>query len=390
MAARIKGIFERVRNYKVPVVTLERDSGVESVCRIFETINSTGTRLTTFDLAVARFYPQPDLRILWDRSLENNVILKDFDVDGENVMQVLYLITTGFSSNYPEPTRSNILGLDRDAIENNWERSAGFLARTYEWARSQGARPKTLPSRHVLVAMAAIRSVLSERAGADTWKDNDFVRKWYFSKVMQAGASQASNYRIGQDFTALQKYVEDGIRPKVSEVKLDRQSVVKIRPTDIRYKALQNLFATTMRHDLVSGDNIDATSDLHDHHIYPRNAAKTKGLPGDMLDSICNRVPILGESNQMLGEGYPEEYLGDLAASARKAGTLEGFKRRLRDCMIPGDPVEPGWPTRFSVDNFESFCKDRAELIIKRVGEVVGDSLRVSPSTDDDMIEYDE
>ena len=55
-AAFIKGIFETVRNYKVPVVTLERDRGVESICRVFETINSTGTRLRTFDLAVARFF----------------------------------------------------------------------------------------------------------------------------------------------------------------------------------------------------------------------------------------------------------------------------------------------------------------------------------------------
>lgn len=46
-AAFIKGVFETIRNYKVPVVTLERDSGVESICRVFETINSTGTRLRT-------------------------------------------------------------------------------------------------------------------------------------------------------------------------------------------------------------------------------------------------------------------------------------------------------------------------------------------------------
>ena len=70
-----------MRNYKVPVVMLERDSGVESVCRVFETINSTGTRLTTFDLAVARFYPQPDLRGLWADAQEEHPILKNFGVE---------------------------------------------------------------------------------------------------------------------------------------------------------------------------------------------------------------------------------------------------------------------------------------------------------------------
>lgn len=52
LAARVKGVFERLRNYQVPIVTIERDAEIESVCRIFETINSTGTRqqLSTWQL----------------------------------------------------------------------------------------------------------------------------------------------------------------------------------------------------------------------------------------------------------------------------------------------------------------------------------------------------
>ena len=56
-SAKIKGIFEKIRNYQVPIVSLDPDHGLESICRVFETINSTGTRLRTFDLAVARFFP---------------------------------------------------------------------------------------------------------------------------------------------------------------------------------------------------------------------------------------------------------------------------------------------------------------------------------------------
>ena len=127
-AALIKGVFETMRNYKVPVVSLERDSGVESICRVFETINSTGTRLTTFDLAVARFYPDPDLRRLWDESLEGLPVLKDFDVDGERVLQVLYLVEAARSGKYPDPTRGNLLALTGTEIISQWERSASALA----------------------------------------------------------------------------------------------------------------------------------------------------------------------------------------------------------------------------------------------------------------------
>lgn len=384
-AAFIKGIFETMRNYKVPVVTLERNSGIESICRVFETINSTGTRLTTFDLAVARFYPDPDLRHLWDDALEEHSILKSFKVDGERVLQVLYLVLAARSGKYPDPTRTNLLALTKEEIDREWARSATALATTYEWARGYGARPETLPNHNVLVALAAVRSLcLDDDVTKELWKDHDFIKRWYFSKIMQAGASQASNYRIGQDFDALRHYVRKGQQPKVAEVNLNPDVVLELKPSDIRYKSLQNLFATTISEDLVSGGVMDSGSELHDHHVYPRNARKRHDLPQNRLDGICNRVPILKASNLRLNEAYPHEYFQRMVASARSQGTLGGLRRRLDNCMIPGDPSKPGWAEQFSIKMFEEFCKLRAQLIVERVGEVIGESLRSDTSAEED------
>lgn len=384
-AARIKGVFETMRNYKVPVVTLERDSGVESVCRVFETINSTGTRLTTFDLAVARFYPKPDLRRLWERSLDGYPILKNFAVDGEQVLQVLYLVVSARGGKYPDPTRSNLLALAPDEIEQEWIKSSKALAETYKWARAHGARPKTLPSHNVLVALAAVRSLFLEDVTAEIWRDPEFIRRWYFSKIMQAGASQASNYRIGQDFNALYRYVKDDEEPSVATVNLNADTVMKLKPSDVRYKALQNVFATTIRHDLIFGYSIDSESVLHDHHLFPKNAGKRFDLPRIMLDGICNRVPILERSNLELGEAYPQEYFQTVSDQARSGGTLDGLRRRLDDCMIPGDPHDSDWLDRFSIERFEDFCRERADLIVARVKQVVGDSLKTDLSSPDEL-----
>lgn len=393
-AARIKGIFEKMRNYKIPVVTLERDSGVESVCRVFETVNSTVTRLTTFDLAVARFYSTLDLRKLWEHARQSHSILEDFKVDGEGVLQVLYLAEAARSQKYPDPTRSNLLGLSGNRIESEWEKSSHALAETYKWARAHGARPKTLPNHNVLIALAAIRGLFLDDVTKEVWKNHDFIRRWYFSKVMQAGASQASNYRIGQDFNALWRYKQDNEnenkQPDVLEVNLDSVGVLKLKPSDVRYRALQNIFATTIKQDLISGGTIDSESTLHDHHIFPKNARKRHKLPSDMLDGICNRIPMLGKSNWELGEGYPHEYFRSLAQQARNQGTLDGLASRLRDAMIPGDPRNPSWADSFSIDRFEDFCRKRAELIIARVREVVGDSLRRTSPSDDETAEFEE
>ncbi len=388
-AATIKGIFETIRNYKVPVVTLERDSGVESVCRVFETINSTGTRLRTFDLAVARFFPEPDLRNLWEEALDQHPILKDFDVDGARVLQVLYLVDAGQNNRYPDTSRSSLLNLSKDTISEHWARSAEALAVTYKWAKSYGARPETLPNHNVLVALAAVRSLYFDDLYKEMWPDQAFIRRWYFSKVLQAGASQATNYKIGQDFLSLNGYVKERIQPSVEEVALNAEIILSIRSTDVRYRSLQNIFAATIRHDLLTGQNIDSESILHDHHIFPKNAGKKHNLPNKLLDSICNRIPVLAQSNLSLGEGYPNVYFGELVEQARTNGTLDGFKRRLRDCMIPFDLSETTPFEDFLIENFDQFCRQRADLIMSRVREVVGNSLKHGPLPEDDLMGED-
>ena len=297
-AAFIKGVFESIRNYQVPVVVLERDAGVKSVCRVFETINSTGTRLTTFDLAVARFFPSPDLRGLWADALDEHPVLREFEVDGERALQALHLMRAGRENKYAEPTRTDLLGLPSKAIEDDWELATSALASAYTWASDQGARPDTLPNHGVLVALAASNGLHNDRADQPINANEAVLRRWYFSKILQAGASQAANYRIGQDFSALRKFRLDGTPIVFDDVALNLEIIMRLRRNDARYKALQNLLSATMRQDLVSAKKIDSTSRLHDHHLYPRASHKKLGLPSEMLDSICNRLPVLEDTNQ--------------------------------------------------------------------------------------------
>ena len=401
-AAKIKGIFNTIRHYRVPVIIVERDSGVESICRIFEITNSTGTKLSTFDLAVARFYPEPDLRKLWLSTQEKHQILKStdtdkdkgFDVDGEHVLKVLYLVTAIRNKyKYIEPTRSNLMSLKTESINKEWDNASKSLAEAYKFAKAQGARPETLPTHSLLVSLAAVHSLMFSDNGIDlfdSWKNHAFIRRWYFSKVMQSSQLQASNYQISQDFQVLLKYARNGERPEFPQVTLNVDTILKLKPSNALYKVLQNIFAITLREDLRSGSEIDSKSRLHDHHIFPKNAGKKYGLDKLMLDNICNRVPMLAESNQSLGEGYPQVYFKEIADCARKEGTLGGLKTRMRDCLIPGDPDDSQWVDSFSIDQFENFCKKRAKLIISRVHEIIGDSLQVNTSPDDELMEDDD
>ena len=387
-SAKIKGIFETIRSYKIPIVSLDPEHGLDSICRVFETINSTGTRLRTFDLAVARFYPDPDLRQLWEDAVEEHKILKDFDADGERALQIICLAESARKDGYPETSRGALLGLAKETISSEWQQAVNALAKSYRWANSRGARPETLPNHNVLVAISAILHACASQQLDNSWLKSEFLRRWYYSKVLQAGSSQASNYRIGQDYLALLKYAINGERPQVADVDLNAELVQKLRPQDVRYKSLQCIFAHTIRSDLVSDELISGESKLHDHHIFPRSSLKKHGLPRVLLDGLCNRAYVLDKSNLRIGDEQPAVYMKRLANQHRREGTLRAFQRKLDDYMIPGDPTQDSWEAGFAVENFKAFCKARADLIMQRVREVVGDSLKTSLS-DDEMVDVD-
>lgn len=386
----IKSVFEAIRNYKIPIVSLDREGGIESICRVFETINSTGTRLRTFDLAVARFFPTPDLRTLWDGALDTHGILRDFEVEGERILQVLALTRAHEGNSYPDVSRKILLGLSPETINDGWDSAVAALSDAYGYARSLGARRGTLPNHNIVAAIAAVKNVLRQQGKSSEWPDPDFAKRWYFSKVLRKGSSQASNYRITQDFSDLVNYLLKGVRPVVEDVKMNIDDVKGLRPTDVRYKALQCLFASTIREDLISGGMIEPTSNLEDHHIFPRNAYKKHQILSARLDSICNRVYVLADSNRSIGEAYPHDYLREQAERAERDGRLGGLQRRLKEYMIPCDDIgRPSWIQGLRISSFDSFCESRARLILDRVRGVVGDSLKDDPVEEDDLVEED-
>jgi hypothetical protein len=382
-AARIKGIFEIMRRFKVPIVILDRDTGIESVCRVFETINSTGTRLTTFDLAVARFFPEPDLRDRLEQTFRRYPILEEFGVEGERLLQVISIVRAYKDKRNVEPSRGELLNLPKNYLENYWESASYHLSKAYEWARQNGARPETVPNHGILVAIASFRLLTENKRLPEGFEV--MLRQWYFCYVLEQGARRATNYNIGQAFINLMRYDSEDVQ--FPRVKLSATKIMQLKPTDVRYKAIQNIIAFRLRQDLVTGEIIDSHTMLHDHHIFPKSNAKRHEVSRSLLDSISNKLLITSNSNLKLGDKPTQIYMGELRDMAIRSGTMGDFKKRLEDAVIPGDPDNPDWLEQFSLDNLQTFLDMRSKLLLERIKAIVGSHLDTDPS---DIVDYDD
>ncbi len=379
--SRINDIFHTIRDYRIHVLVLGADSPLESVCRIFETINSTGTKLNTFDLAIAKFFPDPDLRKLWDKSKEDFTILKDFNVEGERVLQVLALLEAKINppetGGFPEVTRSRLLNTKSDFIKTHWNVAVKALVDVYQWVTDRGAAPKRLSNKAILVAMAA-SNIVNNAVIRRTFSNADAVlQKWYLTKIMPPVNFIATNYRISEDFNTLCGYFEKNEPLDFKKVELSKSDLIKDihSPTENRYKAIQCIIAITAKKDFISGETLGIT-ELEDHHIFPLSLSKGQSKEyKNLLNSIINRIVISKKTNRELTNRHPADYFRELRKTVLADKTIVEAKRRLKDCCLPDNIESPDFSKQFEDSNFESFLEHRANLILERVRDILGEHL---------------
>ena len=379
-SAKVNRIFETVRNYQVPLVIIDRGESTEAICRIFETINSTGTRLTTFDLAVARFFPKPDLQSLWTESQTQLPILKRFEAEGERVLQGIALLRPSSKTTSMEVTRGTLLGLTREEISDGWRDAASALAEAYEWTESRGAVPKLLANEGLLVALAFFLKSASKRWRHANSAYGTILERWYFANILQQGAKQAANYRVAQAAGELRTWINEGKTPSIPLVRLTVDELLRLPKSDNRYRGLHALMRWKCGRDFWTGEVLDS-DDVEDHHIFPAALSKREGIPQRMLDSIANRLLIATQTNRTLGDQLPRDYMNRLHRDALRSTTWDSKTELLRDACIPVPEDAEEFASQFEQGRIESFLHARATLILEMVGKLLGDAFQSDASS---------
>ena len=386
-SAYLKGVFETIRKFSIPFIALDNDAALESVCRVFETINSTGTRLTTFDLAVAKYYPEPDLKEFMDNSKENHPVLFEYEIDGERILQILSLFYLRNKANkFPEATRSVLLSLKEDFINEHWNSASFHLSEACEWVKQLGATAKTQPPHGTLVSIAAALMCFPGSLSKPNFSNS--LRKWYFSSTLAANPSPANNYKIGDDFRRFCNFLDNGETIQYPRVHFKIDEILDIKhKSDSRYKAIQALMRTTVKEDLVTGNTLNG--DLEDHHIFPYSLNKS-GLSKAKLNSIANRIIVSKETNRLIGNNNPDKYLIDLVRNYKNEGNTRDLDRRLKSCFIPYSCENSKFVEMIGKNSFDKFLNDRSQMIIDRIREVVGDAWQAPLEQEDVNLEDDE
>jgi hypothetical protein len=127
----IRRFIEKITSYQVHYEEIKKDTSSDVICTVFETINTTGKRLTVFDLLVARCFPHGmNLREMLEAALDR-VSIRMFDSTGEGLASTALPRIIALREK-ESARRSDLLELDPDTVKMSWPYAVDALEQALE------------------------------------------------------------------------------------------------------------------------------------------------------------------------------------------------------------------------------------------------------------------
>lgn len=361
--ARYEQYVETIAKYEFPVVTLPGTTSLEAVCSIFETLNSTGVRLSVFDLLSARFYAQNDnLRQRWADALQNTRYLAAFDIDPYYVLQT---ICTEAQNSIK---RSDVLKLKPDTVNTWWDDAIWGMDEALDMLYNECGvlKAELLSYNTILVPLAAAFMTHRNLVGPAKGAFRLGLQRWYWCSVFGQRYESNPTSQTITDHRELKRWFEGGELPE--SIRDFQFQADRLKSTTIRQRAVyRGVLCLILRQgpkDFHSTQQLTAgvmqQSQVDDHHIFPDAYLKsTTELPQQEIDAIVNRTLIDRETNQRIGKNPPSKYLNYIAAEWNHPARLDDV---LASHLLP-----TGNESSLRSDDFETFRKDRAAQLYQHI-----------------------
>lgn len=385
---------EPLRSYRFPFAQYDSKMSLEAVCTIFEDLNRSGVRLGVFDLLVARYFPHGvALNSLWEDSFTQ--FKDDFNrledpFDPLEVLKVISLTTTfrgleGFSNQAESISTSNcgasatrkaVLELKASDIEDRWDRSIDAVARTSKFLHNHCgvSRPKWLsysPAVSTIAGLAAWRDITGK--GTPLEGEARFrIQRWYWASVFTGEFEQGAATKIGSNFAALERWLEDEscVPPVVVNFSLNELNLRTVKPGSAIYKGTMALIASKGPRDFMTAKLLSESfteQSVDDHHVFPKNYLG-KSVEPALQNCILNRALIDRSTNLTIRDKAPSVYLRSFLENPEPSKRLSrrNLTKVLESHFLPSEEDSPLWS-----DDFEEFLKCRESLLLQLIESAV-------------------
>jgi len=359
---RLCNLFDKIQAYKIPVITLPSNTLDEDIVNTFERINRTGTPLSIFELAVARYYPlrinlntlknkikhQPFLEILDEVSvLKVMAIFKDLEPKSQNLLRLVDI----------QNNKNKVQILTE--FYNLWDRAVNYLGRALDRIRHIYGAGKIkigkrtidlIPYTSMIVPLAVLLYEI-ERLGNQSalYEKLDF---WYWANIFAQKYTHGTDSKSFNDVRELRNLFSNSTKkpdfiPNFDHV---RSEMLKSARSSALGKAFYNQLILSDCRDLLTGQTL-TISECQVDHIFPSSQF------GRVADNIFNLTLLDKNTNQRKKDKLPVDFISECLVS--HGNDINNLMRTLETHFISKEAYEA-----IKTNNLDAFIQARADGFI--------------------------
>jgi len=319
----------------VPVIEIEATTQIESISRIFTTLNTTGQMLTPFELVVSILFPRGiDLSQEMKDLREKGKYYPQMDATGEVLLQTIAMLggKEPKKSNLPKTVTAEIYTAYKDSAYESLEALGHFLTDSLGAALDIPG-VDMVPYDAIYSPMALALNEISKRnlKGIEKTGANKKLIKWYVGAALSQRYQEGVHNKQVRDLAEFRVWLDDdsAMPSWLSEVTIPR--LLRHSANGAIGKLIRGLFNGRSPKDPVSARGIGFRAGAYPtekHHIFP-----TKYLPNiegwqksDKGDVILNLMFLEADTNKRWINGNPADHLREAVKGQGEASVAEFYR----------------------------------------------------------------
>jgi hypothetical protein len=378
-------VVSTVASYRLPVITMDKSTPREAVCKVFENVNTGGVSLTVFELVTATFATYEfDLRGDWEKIKRRiHALDKDIRTDVmESIDETAFLTAITLYTNYKHKRDGKSIAVSckkKDVLDLSFESYQTYkesVIEGFELAREflleQAVfRKRDLPYTTQLIPLAAIAAYV----GRKTFKDpvtQTIVSRWYWCGIFgeMYGGSNETRYCYDIEDVVAQIENNQSEMRTINGCHFQSTRLLGLQSRQsAAYKGIMALLYKSKALDFSRGISIDIVNSMEMapdiHHIFPQSYCEKMGLDKRKWNSVINKTPLLPETNREIGGSAPSVYAKRILSKSQISEDV--LKERIASHKVD-------WVS-LTTDSFEEYFQLRAMALLDMIEDATGKAI---------------
>lgn len=350
-------------NYQFYAMVLPRKLDLNAVCRVFETLNNSGTKLDAFDICVAKFKRHDiEIKVDLENAIKENSCLIPLFSNNQNRELPLVIIALYKGEDHK---KNSLAKLKSEYVRDYWDDAIAALVKTIEILDATGAEPsKSIKYIPYMVAIPVIAAALMKSGYLNGTLSNsrkpmveDIIHQYFFYTALDMRYTEGTPSKMREDVSSLNEWIIKGNMMKQYtdgvEWNFDRVSSYQKNQNGAIPRVIKCIYNLAHPESFYNKSPVNVHSeDTELHHIFPLD--DYEGTP--KIDSILNLVFQPKSVNRSIGSDTTRKYIADIVKKRYSSETQ--VKDVMKSHLVVGKTYDS-----LVEERYQDFIEERAEAI---------------------------